>query len=691
MSIASRLGCDGLWWDTICIPRERKARSVAIDTMLQNYEMAAYTVVHDQDLVKFEWKDDGTPAVALILSSWFTRGWTAAELFASRSHPVKVIYKNPLPEGPPLLKDLDHDILAWDNSKSRNRLDALVSEAQRVPELGHYIVTDIIRNFRDNIIYNGRAGDDSSAPRDSSSGIQGPHRLRGLLRIMRGRTTSWARDRMLIPGLMCLPPEMPVSTLTSQDITTKLLGHFQDIEFEDLLHTEVPICQFGRWSWCPSSIFHLNNFSTPSTYKNFIRRNSQLFIHPSGWIESGIGRLMAYSVLEDDVIIPAGVHPSIRARVLEALTKRSHCMLLSNRELSNDGRLYILFMPTGVTGQPLLNVVTVHCQWIGCVYLGSRGSSSTESPTASENVQRQERPKRIEVTEYCQFRFGGDDHPANETLEAQYVRCHSQLIHQGSDGDQVGRGKAIVYLSDWVENEPCDKTASPENVCHAWRPQAAKLHVLHRVFDTLSVDTRLTTMIVDLRTPENKIALSTVTPKLISEQVSACNVTHDFRCGGQVELPWEIEGPVSWGQEIDIPQKHIFHATFHIVSQVVSRGQSTGISIGQECFKEHFLFSTRKVFSLGFGTNIEQRRLVCRVGVLLGAGRRSSSMTWEHWIKGEGLDCRLWGRGVHATSSVIRRLVERKLTPEEIDRNEVVSISIDEFLASLSDSLHQRA
>jgi hypothetical protein len=83
--------------------------------MLQTFEMAKMTVVHEQDLVNFKWRDDGSPAVALILSSWFTRGWTAAELWASRNHPVKVLFADPDdPSRPPLIKDLDDDVLAED-------------------------------------------------------------------------------------------------------------------------------------------------------------------------------------------------------------------------------------------------------------------------------------------------------------------------------------------------------------------------------------------------------------------------------------------------------------------------------------------------------------------------------------------------------------------------------------------------
>ncbi|MCJ1279577.1 hypothetical protein MMC21_007401 [Puttea exsequens] len=81
-----------------------------MDRMLENYANATYMVVHDLSLVNFEWKDDGTPAIAVALSPWFTRGWTAAELFSTRPDKgsVKVLFKDPNQDNTePLIKDLD--------------------------------------------------------------------------------------------------------------------------------------------------------------------------------------------------------------------------------------------------------------------------------------------------------------------------------------------------------------------------------------------------------------------------------------------------------------------------------------------------------------------------------------------------------------------------------------------------------
>ncbi|OTA98502.1 hypothetical protein M426DRAFT_69668, partial [Hypoxylon sp. CI-4A] len=101
--IAKRFQCEGIWWDTLCIPRDRAARSKALDTMNRNYEYARITLVHDRFLRNIPFDNPEKACLAVILSSWFTRGWTALELAKSRK--VKIIFKNSI-------KDLDNDILS---------------------------------------------------------------------------------------------------------------------------------------------------------------------------------------------------------------------------------------------------------------------------------------------------------------------------------------------------------------------------------------------------------------------------------------------------------------------------------------------------------------------------------------------------------------------------------------------------
>jgi len=45
--IAKQFQCEGIWWDTICIPNDKAARSKAINKIQSNYEDARITLVHD--------------------------------------------------------------------------------------------------------------------------------------------------------------------------------------------------------------------------------------------------------------------------------------------------------------------------------------------------------------------------------------------------------------------------------------------------------------------------------------------------------------------------------------------------------------------------------------------------------------------------------------------------------------------
>jgi hypothetical protein len=80
--------------------------------MHRNYENAKCMLVHDAELINFEWRDDGSPLVALLFSAWLTRGWTAAELFAARKGKVMVLFKSQ-DSSALVAKDLDDDILSY--------------------------------------------------------------------------------------------------------------------------------------------------------------------------------------------------------------------------------------------------------------------------------------------------------------------------------------------------------------------------------------------------------------------------------------------------------------------------------------------------------------------------------------------------------------------------------------------------
>jgi hypothetical protein len=54
-SIAASLGCIGIWWDTICLPKGKEARGAAINNMQLYYQGAKTTLLHDLYVQNYHW------------------------------------------------------------------------------------------------------------------------------------------------------------------------------------------------------------------------------------------------------------------------------------------------------------------------------------------------------------------------------------------------------------------------------------------------------------------------------------------------------------------------------------------------------------------------------------------------------------------------------------------------------------
>lgn len=204
--IARRFSCDGIWWDTLCIPEDREARNRSLATMDLNYAYARLTLVHDRFLRNVPFKDPDTACFAIIMSAWFTRGWTALELVRSRK--VIVVFKN-------VMKDLDHDIL--DKVAKQN------------------IAATILQSLRNAQI----------------SGID------DLINILGPRSTSWPKDRAIIASLLTGIPVNPFQddNTFQQDIFQSILRVFGKVSHEHLHHKSDTMS--GGFGWCPTSLFDL--------------------------------------------------------------------------------------------------------------------------------------------------------------------------------------------------------------------------------------------------------------------------------------------------------------------------------------------------------------------------------------------------------------------------------------------------
>jgi hypothetical protein len=298
--IAERLDCRGIWWDTISIPKDPELRKTAINNMHRIYADAKYTVVHDTYLIDFKWTDDGAPCLALIFSPWLTRGWTALELIMSKR--VKILYKGV--DSEPLIKDLDEDILAEDPSRCTR---------------GHWIASTIIRRLRQDI-----------------------RNVSDLMAVLKPRSTSWPRDRMVIAGLLSRVDDLDYNR-PPHEITKDIVNRVAKLNPASLHHGQPTITESGGWSWCPPSLYDmpsetvgdLSEEGTLGDYTCVMDKNGVLAGHwhwrPLEKEDSISGRLL-----------PNSQHLSTILKIRDAIRRWKYCMLLRDNNTC-DGPALLVF------------------------------------------------------------------------------------------------------------------------------------------------------------------------------------------------------------------------------------------------------------------------------------------------------------------------------------------------------------
>lgn len=212
--IAMQYQCQGIWWDTMCIPRDKATRSKAIQKIQSSYENARFTLVHDCFLRNWVWRPD-TACFAILMSPWFSRGWTALELL--KSPRVKIIFKGP---NGPLIKDLDEEILAKESDPDGPRKEA----------------SHIIRRLRHRIMT-----------------------VNDLLSVLKSRSTSWPKDIHVIAALL-----LDITAAQGQQETyRKILQKIGKICPGHLFHNAVPMS--NSFTWCPAEFMEMPlDPSTPS-------------------------------------------------------------------------------------------------------------------------------------------------------------------------------------------------------------------------------------------------------------------------------------------------------------------------------------------------------------------------------------------------------------------------------------------
>lgn len=281
--IAEQFQCEGIWWDTICIPNEKKVRTKATRKIHENYQDAQITLVHDCFLRNWQWNPD-TACFGILMSPWFSRGWTALELANSRK--VKVIFKGP--HGP-VIKDLDEQILAKVKSLC---LSTPREEATRIIQL--------IRGTT----FETKDKDD----RDT---------LNNLLKVLGPRHTSWPKDMAVISALLSGIRPME----RQQDTYQCILRKCRWISPGHMFHSTATMSQ--GYNWCPTSLFNmpLDDFS----------QSSLEIVSHDGDIR-GTWRLRHVdAILDKHLLWKDDMHSVAQLHVRAALASPKGCRLLAER------------------------------------------------------------------------------------------------------------------------------------------------------------------------------------------------------------------------------------------------------------------------------------------------------------------------------------------------------------------------
>lgn len=311
--------CEAIWWDAISVPTDG-ARAKALQTMNDNYRHAECTIVHDRQLMLYQWKRKEDICLALVLSTWFTRAWTAMELAVSPR--VKVLVRNDEDPENPLLMDLDDEILAFGPE--------CVSRA-------HWIAKAWIRRLRE--------------PVDDIGDISA---------ILSRRTSKYPRDQSVVAALLADVPDLETKA-SEAEILEKTLLYLGKVPYAGLMHGQPTITNSKGFSWSPCAVADMQ-IGLPADIES--RAASDYFgmldVFQGGsvrgeWQMEYLNRDMVEHLhdVSTDILL--------RLKVASALDEPSKCLLLRPRSESEKHALLVGVMQVDDDGG------CVQCCYIGLV------------------------------------------------------------------------------------------------------------------------------------------------------------------------------------------------------------------------------------------------------------------------------------------------------------------------------------
>ncbi|KUI64372.1 Serine/threonine-protein phosphatase 6 regulatory ankyrin repeat subunit B [Cytospora mali] len=428
--------CEGCWWDIISIPKDKTARAKALNNMQSNYADARITLVHDLYLRSWEWVDAEKACFAIVMSPWYSRGWTALEL--AKSHKVKILFK--ARNDGYVIKDLDVDILA-----------------EIKPSSWYHDTAESIRKLR-------------------HASIQS---LNDLLTILKPRDTSKPRDVPIISGI--LAGVHVDGRLSQQEIYQRILRKLGKVAQGHLFHKSATMSSPG-FSWCPTNILEMPQAEDGD--------NQVLKLHENGDLE-GVWKVYATDKIESDELIWIGTHDLTKVSLKSALKgkdEEKNVLLVENGVARN--RALLVKLMTDKQGKAC-------CHSIGPVYfdpalLKKKGVESYTGVKfkigSTENMQeltgtawdflslmngKNETTNQASSTE--------DVGAANQNSRSEAKDLEGQTTtdptetdktpHAELEADSLGNRRAILYLDkkpDYMlfqdgNKIPNSKDSSPEN------------------------------------------------------------------------------------------------------------------------------------------------------------------------------------------------------------------------------------
>lgn len=290
--LSERFQCEGIWWDTICIPPDKAARATALNIMQYNYQYARVTVVHDIFLKSLAWTTPEAACFTIVMSPWFSRGWTALELAMSRK--VNIIFRD-------CIKDLDEDIL---------KSVAL-----------HNAAAKSISNLRAPVID-----------------------VEDFLTVLGPRHTSWPKDQANIAGLLAgidIPSGSSTIDAFQSNIYQDVLVKTGRISHGHLFHKSATMS--GGFGWCATSLLQLPH--APGIPELSILTSGEVF---------GEWKVITINEIPLGSYRWGASHPLIEARVQLALQfKTKHVVLLRPHEASSSSGVLVKLWKIPSTGAEL--------------------------------------------------------------------------------------------------------------------------------------------------------------------------------------------------------------------------------------------------------------------------------------------------------------------------------------------------